>query len=467
MPWWAAVVAEVLWIGGVAIWVATDRRAPASTLAWIVTLAFLPLLGVPIYWLVGPRRLKRKQVRYQGLTGSVSAAAAGSADRREIPPDMARQVQLASRLDDSPLATAIALTQFHSGSEAFFAIERDIAAARHHVHLEFYIWNDDTTGRRVRDLLVERARAGIEVRVLVDSVGAGVRGSFFRELHAAGGEFAFFNPPRFGLRTRLLNFRSHRKIVVIDGATGYLGGMNVCDEQTVGTAGARPWRDTQLRIEGDAVRWLQRSFFENWQFAREAPLKIRPGYFPTLPLGEHCLQIVHSGPDRAFFPIHEFIFSAIAGADQRIWITCPYLVPDEATLAAIRSAAHRGVDVRLLVPIRGDSRLTAAAVRSYYDDWLACGARVFEYRPAMLHAKTMVVDRELAVIGSANIDNRSFRLNFEIVAAIYGEAEADRLASEFEADLRRSREVRAFHLARRRWPRILAEAGARLFSALL
>ncbi len=147
--------------------------------------------------------------------------------------------------------------------------------------------------------------------------------------------------------------------------------------------------------------------------------------FPGQPRGDHWLQIVRGGPDRAVFPIHEFFFTAIAGADERIWITCPYLVPDEATLLAIRSAAHRGVDVRLLVPIRGDSRLVAAAVRSYYDDWLACGARVFEYGPAMLHAKTMVVDRELAVVGSANVDNRSFRLNFEIVAAIYGEEAAD------------------------------------------
>ena len=467
MPWWVAVVAEVLWIAGVAIWVATDRRAPAATLAWIVTLAFLPLLGLPIYWLVGPRHLKRKQLRYRGLTGSVAAAAAEGGEWREIPPDIVRQVRLASRLDESPLSTAIALTQFHSGSEAFFAIERDIAAARHHAHLEFYIWEDDKTGRRVRDLLVERARAGIEVRVLVDGVGASVRRRFFRELLAAGGDFEVFNPPRFGGRTRLLNFRSHRKIVVVDGRIGYLGGMNVCDQQTVGAPGERPWRDTQLRIEGEAVRWLQRSFLENWQFACKRALTLQPGFFPEQQRGEHCLQIVHSGPDRAVFPIQEFFFTAIAEADERIWITCPYLVPDEAMLAALRSAAHRGVDVRLLVPIRGDSRLVAAAVRSYYDDWLACGARVFEYRPAMLHAKTMLVDNELAVIGSANVDNRSFRLNFEIVAAIYGSEAANRLASEFEVDLRRSREVRPSHLARRGWPRILAEVGARLFSALL
>jgi cardiolipin synthase len=467
MTWWIVALVELVWLIGVTIWVATDRRAPASTLAWIVALAFLPLIGLPVYLLVGPRRLRRQRSRYQGLSESVSNALSAVERHPEIPPDVARQVRLAARLDEAPLSSATALTHYRSGDEAFAAIECDIAAARHHVHLEFYIWSDDCTGRRIRDLLTARARAGIEVRVLVDSVGAGVNAAFFGELVAAGGEFARFNPPRFGLRLRLLNFRSHRKIVVVDGKVGYLGGMNVCDQQTSGVGGECPWRDTQLRIEGEAVRWLQRSFLENWQFSTPSPLRIEPEYFPAQPRGDAWVQIVRGGPDRVVFPIHEFFFTAIAGADERIWITCPYLVPDEATLLAIRSAAHRGVDVRLLVPIRGDSRLVAAAVRSYYDEWLACGARVFEYRPAMLHAKTMVVDRELAVIGSANVDNRSFRLNFEIVAAIYGSTAADRMASEFEQDLGESVEVLPERLKRRGRLQTLAEVSARLFSALL
>ncbi len=467
MQWWVVWLVEFFWIAGVAIWVATDRRAPASTLAWIVILAFLPLVGLPVYLLVGPRRLRRQRLRYQGLSESVSAAL-GSVERHpDIPPDVARQVRLAARLDEAPLASATSLSHYRSGAAAFAAIERDIAAARHHVHLEFYIWSDDTTGRRIRDLLTERARAGIEVRVLVDSVGAGVNSAFFGALIAAGGHYARFNPPRLGLRLRLLNFRSHRKIVVVDGEVGYLGGMNVCDEQTSGVKGEPPWRDSQLRMEGEAVRWLQRSFLENWQFSTPSPLAIEPEYFPGQPRGDHWLQIVRGGPDRAVFPIHEFFFTAIAGADERIWISSPYLVPDEATLLALRSAAHRGVDVRLLVPVRGDSRLVAAAVRSYYDEWMACGARVYEYQPAMLHAKTMVVDRELAVIGSANVDNRSFRLNFEIVAAIYGEEAADYLAEEFEEDLEKAREVLPRDLASRSRIRVLGEVGARLFSALL
>ncbi len=467
MEWWVFALAELIWIGGVAIWVATDRRAPASTLAWIVTLAFLPFVGVPVYLLVGPRHLRRKRLRYQGLTGTVSTALSTVERHPEIPSDIVRDVRLAARLDEAPLASATALAHYRSGAEAFAAIERDIRAAKHHVHMEFYIWSNDATGRRVRDLLVERARAGIQVRVLVDSVGAGVREAFFRPLVAAGGRYARFNPPRFGIRLRLLNFRSHRKIVVTDGRIGYLGGMNVCDSQTIGADGEPPWRDTQLRIEGEAVRWLQRSFLENWQFSTRVREPIEPAHFPAQPRGVHWLQVVRGGPDRDIFPIHEFFFTAIAGADERLWITCPYLVPDEATLLAIRSAAHRGVDVRLLVPVRGDSRLVAAAVRSYYDEWLASGARVFEYLPEMLHAKTMIVDRELAVVGSANVDNRSFRLNFEIIAAIYGSPAADRLAREFEEDLLHSREVLPSDLAHRSRRREVAEVSARLLSALL
>lgn len=467
MGWWGAAVLEATWVVSVAIWVATDRRAPASTLAWIVTLAFLPVVGVPVYWMFGPRRLERRRTRYTLLQRSLHASLEEIAARPDIPSDIARPVQLATRLDEAPVSTARSLTVYRSGSEAFAAIAAAVEGARHHLHLESYIWDDDVTGRALRDLLVERAKAGVEVRVLVDGMGAAVRERFFSPLLAAGGEFARFNPPSLGLRSRLLNFRTHRKILVADGKVGFLGGMNVSDAQTVGQHGEPPWRDTHLRIEGQAVRWLQRAFCENWQFAARRAMPVTSTYFPEEPPGGDWLQIVRSGPDRTVFPIHELLFSAIAAADSRVWITCPYLVPDEAMTTAICSAAHRGVDVRLLVPIEGDSRLVAAAVRSYFDDWLAAGARVFEYRPAMLHAKTVVIDRELAVIGSSNLDNRSFRLNFEIVAAIYGTTLADQLAAGFEEDLRRSREVHPSQRLRRRPSARLAEAGARLFSALL
>jgi cardiolipin synthase len=252
----------------------------------------------------------------------------------------------------------------------------------------------------------------------------------------------------------------------VDGRIGYVGGMNVADCHTTGANGAPPWRDCHLRLEGTAVRSLQRTFLENWQFT-SGDSTLDPRDFPELPEGGVRLQILRSGPDREVYPIHEFMFTAIAGADERVWISSPYVVPDEAMLAALRSAAHRGVDVRLLVPERGDSRLVAAAGRAYHAELLASGARIWLYGPAMLHAKTLIVDHELALIGSANLDNRSFRLNFEVAAAIYDGAVADFLAGWFEEDLAVARRVTLRDALRRRWPQRLAEAGARLFAAVL
>lgn len=469
MSWpWLAIALEAAWIVGVGIWILADRRAPTSTLAWIVVLAFLPVVGIPVYFFLGPRRMRRKREHYRGLAAHLSRALARVPSEREIPADVLRLVRLATRLDESPISTARRIELHHDGRAAFAAMERAIAGARHHLHLEFYIWEEDATGRRVRDLLVERARAGIEVRLLVDGMGARAGRRFFGPLLDAGGAWARFNPPLLpGLRFRFVNFRSHRKILVADGAVGFLGGMNVADEQVVGWRGRPAWRDTLLELEGRAVRGLQRAFFENWSFAAGEVLPADSRYFPQQRAGGQWLQIVRSGPDRSVYPIHELLFAAIAGADERVWATCPYLIPDEPVFTALRSAAHRGVDVRLLVPSEGDSRLVQAAVRSFYDDWLAAGIRVFEYRPTMLHAKSLVVDRELALVGSANLDNRSFRLNFEIVGALYGERAADALAETFLADLEQAREVGAADLARRGALVRLAQDTARLFSAQL
>jgi cardiolipin synthase len=346
-------------------------------------------------------------------------------------------------------------------------MERAIAAARHHVHVETYIYDRDATGRRILDLLIERARAGVEVRLLVDSAGAAANARFLAPLVAAGGHAAQFNPPRLELRwLRWINFRTHRKILIVDGAVGFLGGMNVSDAQTVGKDGEPPWRDTDLRLTGDAVHALQRTFFENWHFTA-GPVEIAPGHFPPLPRGPLRLQILRSGPDRDVYPIHEFTFTAIAGADERVWITTAYLIPDEPLLVALRAAAHRGVDVRVLVPERGDSRVVAAAARAFFDDLLAAGVRIWEYGPAMLHAKTMIVDRELAVVGSANFDNRSFRLSFEVAAAIYGRDTAERLAVHFLRDLQSATELNRVQLATRPFAYRLLESGARLFAGIL
>ena len=464
---WIVVALELLWILGVASWLALEKRSPEATLAWIVVLGFLPVVGVPIYLLIGPRRLDRKRLRYGDLRLQLAAQICQLERGVALPPDVLRQVRLGLHLDEAPVSTAAEIELFVDGRSAFAALAAGIESARRHVHLETYIYDPDATGRRLLELLAERARAGVRVRLLVDDVGARAGARFFAPLVAAGGQVARFNPPRFPLPwRRWIDFRTHRKIAVIDGHEGFLGGMNVSDSQTVGARGAPPWRDTHLRLRGDAVRALQRAFLENWHFgAGPGPAGLDD--LPPSPPGPHRLQILRSGPDREVHPIHEFLFAAIAGADERVWATTAYLVPDEPLLVALRSAAHRGVDVRLLVPERGDSRFVAAAARSYFENLLLSGVRIWEYGPAILHAKTMVVDRELAVVGSGNLDIRSFRLNFEIAAAIYGTAAADHLAAIFERDLTSARPVSAARLAARPLGPRLFDAGARLFAGLL
>jgi cardiolipin synthase len=466
--WFVAL--EIVWVIALAIWIVLEKRPAASTLAWIFGLAFLPVAGAVVYWLIGPRRLERRGARYRQEIERLFPAGAPWTPPAGLSRDVGRQVRLAVGAGEAPLLVAADWRVYTEGAPCFAALVEQIGHARHHVHLETYIWEPGRTSAELLAALAARARAGVEVRLLLDGVGAaGRRESEFDELRAAGGEVAVFNPPRLGLvRTRFLNFRTHRKIAVVDGRVGFTGGMNVSDRQTVGAEGEPPWRDTQLFVTGGVVRGLQAVFVENWGSSCSRPLG-GDAYYPEPTAGGRGTpaQVLASGPDRAVYPIHELVVSAISAADERVWVTTPYFVPDEPLVAALRTAAHRGVDVRLLLPRRSDSRFVDAAMRSFYDELAASGVRIFEYRPRLLHAKTLLVDDELALVGTANLDNRSFRLNFEVAVALHGAPPAAALAAAFARDLRDAAEVprdrgRSLSLSRR-----LAEAGARLFAPVL
>nr|WP_329611125.1 cardiolipin synthase [Sandaracinus amylolyticus] len=325
------------------------------------------------------------------------------------------------------------------------------------------------SGARFRDALVAKAKQGVEVRLLLDWIGAySTTSRFLAPLVEAGGKIAWFNPVSLTrLRPRYTNFRTHRKIVVCDGVVGFTGGMNISDEQTSEFHGDRAWRDTHMRIEGSAVRALQRVFIEDWSYAcGETPNG--PEYLKRATArGEELVQIVASGPDADVYAIHKLMFAAIASAHERVLITTPYFVPDEPIVSALVTAAMRGIDVKVIVPAAGDSMLVDLAARSYFPELLAAGVRIYEYLPRFVHAKTIVIDRDLAIAGSANMDNRSFRLNFEVCAAVYGGQFAQRLAAVFEDDLAECREVKARQLDREPLVQRLGEATARLFSPML
>lgn len=457
------------------VWIMLEKRAPLATVSWILALAAFPGLGFVIYFLLGPRRLRRRRrLRGEARRRVIASLPRVLLDRsgavRERVPTRSRQVMtLALNNADSPLHGGNRVRLLRNGNECYAAMEAAIAAARHHVHLEYYIFAPDRVGTHFLNLLARRASEGVQVRVLVDAVGSfALRGRALQPLLKAGGRVVSFNPATLA-RLRM-NLRNHRKIVVCDGSVGFTGGLNIANEYAGLDPDLGPIRDTHLEIRGPAVHALQMVFLEDWNFATGGSVT-GTEYFAedgqAGPGDDSLVQIVASGPDDDWPVIRQVYFTAIASAKERIRATTPYFVPDESVLSAFVTAAMRGVDVKLLVPRRSDSAVITAAARSYFDDLLRAGVRVFEYRPGFLHAKTLTVDGILSSVGSANLDCRSFHYNYEVNAIVFGQDTARALEGMFDEDLKDAREVTLADRSRRRFHRRLAEAGARLLSPLL
>lgn len=441
-------------------WIVLQKREPIATLSWLLALALLPVVGFLIYHFLGPQRIRRQRLKRLRSRARLDASRAATNAALECSPTM----RLVRASTGFPPSSAQAVRLLRDGGVTYDALIEAIAAARHHVHVEYYIFEPDRTGARLREALIERASHGVQVRLLMDAMGsAHMRESFLAPLRAAGAEIAWFH--RFRLR-RLwrpkMNLRSHRKIVVIDGGVGFTGGINITDEEN---ERLRPdaYHDLHLRLDGEAVHWLQQAFLEDWAYAAHR-LPNDDALWPALACGPIKAQIVPAGPDSPWEAIHRAMVSAIHGARQRVWLATPYFVPGEAARMALTSAALRGADVRLLVPVMSDSRLVTAAASSYFDELLEAGVRIFEY-PRMLHTKALLIDDEGALLGSSNYDNRSFRLNFELCVWFEDAGVARDLENVLQQDLSVAREV----LAPRRQALLpqLAEASARLLSPLL
>ncbi|GAB3737060.1 cardiolipin synthase [Luteimonas pelagia] len=451
-------VVYLAWVGG---WILLQKREPAATISWLLGLALLPYLGFVVYYFLGPQRIRRQRIRRErSRAGLPRRGARGDGD-----PELLELTRLAQATTGLPPTGADAARLLDDGEEKYEALCADIAAAREHVHLEYYIWHPDGIGTRLRDLLVERARAGVQVRLLLDAVGAAkCRESWFAPLCEAGGELAWFHPMRLKFWKRpWLNLRSHRKIVVIDGRIGYTGGMNVTDDQDERVKPEAAYRDLHLRLEGGVVGCLQAVFVEDWAYATKRVPSLRG---PAASGGAIEAQVVPSGPDSPWEAIHRVHIAAIHAARKRVWLATPYFVPGEAAMMALTSAALGGLDVRLLLPKMSDSRLVTYAARSYFDELLEAGVKIYEYGPRLMHSKALLVDDDLALIGSANFDHRSFRLNFEVSVLFRDATIADALAQRFARDLGQAPRVRPERdrpLVRDRLP----EAAARLLSPLL
>lgn len=456
---WAAYL---LLLGG---WIVLQKREPVATMSWLLGLALLPYLGFLIYHWFGPQKIRRHRLRRSRSRSAMNA--------QKIDPDegeAAELVRLSMATTGLPVTSSAEVRLLVDGAAKYTALLDDIARAEHHVHLEYYIYEPDRTGTALRDALVERARAGVRVRLLLDAVGAArVKAKFLAPLVEAGGEVAWFHPMRFGRiwKRPWTNLRTHRKIVIIDGRIGFTGGMNITDEQDERLR-ADAYRDLHLRLVGKSVRVLQLVFAEDWAYAtgRRDFLAEVERQTPPVDPGPIRTQVVTSGPDSSWEPIHRAHVSAIHGAKQRVWMTTPYFVPGEAAMMALSSAALAGLDVRLLVPEMSDSKLVTYAARSYFGPLLLAGVKIYEYRSRMLHSKSLLVDDTVAMIGSANFDHRSFRLNFEVSVLFDDAGVAGQLAKLIEGEFANAPRVhrgRKRPLLRARMP----EALARLCSPLL
>lgn len=469
-------VLSVIWpiyLCVVGVWILMQRRAPVATMGWLLSMGALPVVGLLVYYVIGPQRMKRQRIRRLRTRSKshVREAARRNRDGQPTPPPQLRELaKLVQQTSHFPISSAQSVSLLSGGAATFDQILEDVSNATHHVHLEYYIYEPDQTGTRLRDALIERAKAGVQVRMLVDALGSKkVNRKFIQPLLDTGGEFATFHPTQIGRRLRpVINFRTHRKILVVDGRIGFTGGVNITDEEDR-RVHPRAYHDVHLRMEGSIVTWLQTTFLEDWAYALEKTDGDMPdnldALLPDLIDGPHAMQLVTSGPDTPSEPIHRAHLTAIQTASERVWLTTPYFVPTEPAIYALTSAALRGLDVRLLVPEKSDSAFVTAAARSYFDELMQAGVKVYEYSASMLHSKTLLVDNNLAIVGTANFDNRSFRLNYEVCAIGYGPSLNAKLEDQFMADLTKSKLVDPRRT--QTFVRKLGDSAARLFSPLL
>jgi cardiolipin synthase len=430
-------------------------RTEQGTIAWAVSLNTFPYLAVPAYWVLGRSRFqgyvaaRRENVEaVAGVTKEVVAAV----EPFEVPEaEIDPAARAAERLAGIPILRGNAVELLVNGDATFESILEGIDSARETVLVEFYIVHDDRIGRELKEHLIARARAGVSVRFLYDEVGShDLPRGYVDELRAAGVDVHEFNTRKGPSNRFQINFRNHRKIVVVDGRVAWVGGHNVGDEYLSRDPKIGPWRDTHVRIEGPAALGAQLVFAEDWYWASGSRLEV--GWAPVAsPSGNAPVLIVPSGPADELETANLMFIHAINSAQERIWIASPYFVPDKPVTDALQLAGLRGVEVRILIPDKPDNALVGLAAYSYLDDASVTGGKFYRYGAGFLHEKVMLVDRTTATVGTANFDNRSFRLNFEITAVIADAAFAAEVEQMFEADFARSRLMDPGEYGRKSW----------------
>ncbi|WP_141433736.1 cardiolipin synthase [Bacillus sp. 03113] len=431
-----------------------ERKDAGASWAWLMVLFFIPILGFILYLTFGQNLTKRKMFQWDdqkkiGIEQIISSQLL-EISRNEFHPS---NELIKSNLDliymhvhnnDAVYTEDNHLQIFTDGNDKFNALLADIKGAKNHIHLQYYIFRYDNIGKKLVHTLANKAKEGVQVRVLYDDLGSrSLRKRFFKELRQASGEVEAFFPSRFHLINFRFNFRNHRKLSIIDGKIGYVGGFNVGDEYLGLSPKFGYWRDTHLRIEGSAVHAIQTRFILDWnQASHRHDIHYSKDYFPDIQSnGQIGMQIVTSGPDSEWEQIKNGYIKMISSAKKSILIETPYFIPDSSLLDALRIAALSGIDVNIIVPNKPDHMFVYWATYSYIGEMLKTGAKIFIYENGFIHAKTIIIDEKISSVGTANIDVRSFRLNFEVNAFLYNEDVAKKLTECFYKDLKLSKEL--------------------------
>lgn len=462
----------------IAILIILENRNPVKTISWILVLVLLPFAGIIIYLFFGQEYRKTKMYSRKGLKDLEKLRNLTLEQLDNMPTN---QLQMSDKLyakrhlmnlmlsnSNAILTNNNDLKVLRNGEETFPEIFREIEQAKHHIHLEYYIVEDDTIGNYLRELLIQKAREGVEVRFIYDDVGSWeLKRKWLRTMTDAGIKVDCFMRVRFPNLTSRVNYRNHRKILVVDGNTAFVGGLNFADRYQDGVAGIGPWRDTHLKVTGGGATALQIIFMADWYFVSKEILRGESYFKPFVPGNGKLVQMVASGPDSDWESIGQAYFAAIASAAESVFISTPYLMPTADIVTALKTSALGGIDVRIIVPGMSDAITPKWGTNSYIEELLEAGVKIYFYKAGFIHSKVIVVDGIFSSVGTANLDFRSLETNFEVNAMIYDEETAGILASQFIEDQAKSDQVILEEWVKR--PRLnkIKESFARILSPML
>ncbi len=455
-----------------------ENRSPQKTISWILVLILLPVIGLISYLVFGQSYRKQKMFSLKGL-GDLKWLQILSQDQKgnleeskflknERIHEKKNVMTLLLNNSKALLTGQNRVKILNDGEETFTEIYKSLRKAKEHIHLEYYIIEDGELASELHEILLERAIAGVEIRIIYDGVGSWkLSQDYIDSLRKVGVKIHAFLPVRFPVLTSRINYRNHRKIIIIDGKTAFVGGLNFADRYKNGIPSIGIWRDTHLKIDGEAASSLQIVFLIDWYFVRQEVL-LDEKYRPNFKVKERCLlQIVSSGADSDWASILQAYFSAIASAKQNVYISSPYFMPNGSILMALKTAAMSGIDVRVLIPKKSDSAMTFYGTLSYIGELLEAGVKIYFYKKGFNHSKIMMVDGVISTVGTANMDIRSFEQNFEVNALVYDETVTMELRERFLEDLEQSDKIDLETWQKRPKGQKIKESLARIFTPLL